>query len=122
MQSLNIDDRIIRVDAYTKARGEALYVSDLYFPDMQYAQMIRSEVPRGRIVSIDMPKLPKGYKFITARDIPEGGKNELWMIQKDWRCFADGDVRFVGDVIALLVVKDRKTLIVLKNRIKISYE
>lgn len=122
MQSLNIDDRIIRVDAYAKARGEALYVSDLTFPDMQYATMIRSEVPRGKIISIDMPALPKGYKFISAKDIPEGGKNELWMIQKDWRCFADGDVRFVGDVIGLLVGKDRTTLKFLKDRIKITYE
>ena len=35
-----IDDRIVRVDAVQKARGEAKYVSDLSFPDMQYAYMV----------------------------------------------------------------------------------
>ena len=87
-----IDDRIVRVDAVKKARGEAPYVADLNFPDMQYAYMVRSSIPRGTIDSISMPELPDGYWFITYKDIPEKGKNELWMIQKDWKCFAENDV------------------------------
>lgn len=122
MPAVDIDDKVVRVDAYSKARGEAVYVSDIVLPNMQYACLIRSEVPRGRIVSIDMPELPKGYKFISAKDIPEGGRNELWMIAKDWRCFADGDVRYVGETIGILVGKDRTVLRFLKDRIKITYD
>ena len=116
-----IDDKVVRVDAEAKARGEAMYVSDYSFPDMLYARMIRSDIPRGTIDSISVPQLPDGYYFISAKDIPEGGKNELWMIAKDWRCFADGDVRYVGETIGLLVGPDRNMLDYLAGRVKISY-
>ena len=32
-----IDDKVVRVDAEAKARGEAKYASDLSFPDMLYS-------------------------------------------------------------------------------------
>ena len=73
MPQTAIDDRIVRVDATSKARGEAKYVSDLSFPDMQYAYMVRSSIPRGKIDSISIPELPEGYWFISAEDIPEEG-------------------------------------------------
>lgn len=116
-----IDDRIIRVDAVDKARGEAMYVCDYTLPDMQYALMIRSSIARGTIDGIELPELPEGYFFVSAKDIPEGGRNELWMIGKDWRCFADGDVRYVGETIGLLVGPDRTMLSYLSKRISIKY-
>ena len=116
-----IDDKVVRVDALAKARGEARYVSDMSFPDMQYAYMIRSSIPRGTIDSIRIPELPEGYWFISAKDIPEEGKNELWMIQKDWKCFAEGDVKYVGETIGLLVGPDRNMLSYLRDKIEIRY-
>ena len=98
---IRIDDRIKRVDAVSKARGEAEYLSDLRRDGMLYARMVRSTIPRGRIGNIELPVLPEGYYFISAKDIPENGKNSLVMIAGDWRCFADGDVRYVGETIGL---------------------
>ena len=121
MPQTAIDDRVVRVDAAAKARGEAMYVSDYSFPDMQYARMVRSTIPRGRIVSIKVPELPDGYWFITHKDIPEEGRNELWMIQKDWKCFAEDDVKYVGETIGLLVGPDRNMLDYLIHRIEIEY-
>ena len=117
-----IGDRIVRVDARQKARGEAIYVCDMKLPDMQYAYMIRSTIPRGKIKAIHVPELPEGYHFISAKDIPAQGKNELWMITKDWRCFADEYVLYVGETIGLVVGPDRGTLKALKAQIKIDYE
>ena len=88
MPATKIGDKIIRVDAVEKARGEATYVCDMMLPDMQYAYMVRSTIPRGTIDAIQLPEMPEGYYFISAKDIPAQGKNELWMIMKDWRCFA----------------------------------
>ena len=122
MPSTKINDKVIRVDAVAKARGDAKYVCDLSFPEMQYAYMVRSSIPRGKILNIETPQMPKGYKFITYKDIPVGGKNELWMIAKDWRAFAEGDVRYVGETIGLVVGPDRNVLKYLKDRIKIEYE
>ncbi len=121
MPLTGIDDRVVRVDAAAKARGEARYVCDYTFPDMLYAYMVRSSIPRGTIDSISIPKLPDGYYFISAADIPPEGKNELWMIQKDWRCFAEGDVRYVGETIGLLVGPDRNILKYLLDHVDIKY-
>ena len=122
MPITKIDDRIIRVDAVQKARGEATYVCDMTLPDMLYAYMVRSTVSRGKIKTIHLPEMPEGYYFISAKDIPAKGKNELWMIMKDWRCFADEYVLYYGETIGLVVGPDRTVLKDLKAQIKIDYE
>ena len=122
MQATKIGDRIVRVDAVQKARGEAVYVCDMTLPDMQYAYMVRSTIARGRIKAIHVPELPEGYYFISAKDIPVQGKNELWMIAKDWRCFAEDYVLYVGETIGLVVGPDRSVLKRIKAQIKIDYE
>ena len=104
MPATKIGDKIIRVDAVEKARGEATYVCDMMLPDMQYAYMVRSTIPRGTIDAIHLPEMPEGYYFISAKDIPAQGKNELWMIMKDWRCFAEDYVLYVGET-------DRKSVV-----------
>jgi len=122
MQATKIGDRIVRVDAVQKARGEAVYVCDMTLPDMQYAYMVRSTIARGRIKAIHVSELPEGYYFISAKDIPAQGKNELWMIAKDWRCFAEDYVLYVGETIGLVVGPDRSVLKRIKAQIKIDYE
>lgn len=122
MQATKIGDRIVRVDAVQKARGEAVYVCDMTLPNMQYAYMVRSTIARGRIKAIHVPELPEGYYFISAKDIPAQGKNELWMIAKDWRCFAEDYGLYVGETIGLVVGPDRSVLKRLKAQIKIDYE
>lgn len=122
MQATKIGDRIVRVDAVQKARGEAVYVCDMTLPNMQYAYMVRSTIARGRIKAIHVPELPEGYYFISAKDIPAQGKNELWMIAKDWRCFAEDYVLYVGETIGLVVGPDRGVLKRIKAQIKIDYE
>ena len=122
MQATKIGDHIVRVDAVQKARGEAVYVCDMTLPDMQYAYMVRSTIARGRIKAIHVPELPEGYYFISAKDIPVQGKNELWMIAKDWRCFAEDYVLYVGETIGLVVGPDRSVLKRIKAQIKIDYE
>ena len=122
MPITKINDRIIRVDAVQKARGEATYVCDMTLPDMLYAYMVRSTVSRGKIKAIHLPEMPEGYYFISAKDIPAKGKNELWMIMKDWRCFADEYVLYYGETIGLVVGPDRTVLKDLKAQIKIDYE
>lgn len=118
----HIDDRIRRSDAVQKARGEAKYASDYFFDDMLYARMLRSSVPRAVIRSIKHPCLPEGYYFISAKDIPEGGMNSLHMIGDDWRCFADGDVRYVGETIGLFVGPSRAVLSSLVDNTVVEYE
>ena len=121
MAATRIDDKIRRSDALSKARGEAKYVSDYFFDGMLYAMMLRSTEARADIVSITHPVLPEGYYFITADDIPENGVNSLHMIGKDWRCFASGDVKYVGETIGLFVGPSRAVLKSLVENTKVEY-
>ena len=117
-----IDDKVRRVDALEKARGEAVYLCDMRLPGMIYARLVRSSVPRARIVDIKLPELPEGYSFFSAKDIPPEGQNSLLMIAKDWRCFADGDVRYVGETIGILTGPSRAVLKTLDESIEITYD
>ncbi|MDC7245390.1 MAG: xanthine dehydrogenase family protein molybdopterin-binding subunit [Sphaerochaetaceae bacterium] len=122
MRQTPIGNPIRRVDAVAKAAGTLKYVADYHFDDMLYAKMVRSAVPRGKILSIDLPDLPTGYYFISHKDIPEGGKNQLQMIKSDYKCFAENEVRFIGETIGLLVGPDRGELEELLSKVDISYE
>ncbi len=121
VQATRLGDRIERIDARAKARGEAVYVSDMVLPDMLYAMMVRSTCPRGDIRSIKTPVMPEGYYFISADDIPPEGKNELWMIAKDWRAFAKDYVLYVGETIGLVVGPDRAVVKAIKDSITVEY-
>ncbi|WP_422481407.1 xanthine dehydrogenase family protein molybdopterin-binding subunit [Pleomorphochaeta sp. DL1XJH-081] len=113
---------IRRTDALAKASGAERYLSDIHFEGMLHARMVRSGIPRGTIKNISLPQLPEGYHFITYKDIPEGGKNELVMIKSDYRCFAEQDVRYVGETIGLLVGPDRTVLADLLEAVEITYD
>ena len=121
MAATHIDDKIRRIDALEKARGETKYASDYFFDGMLYALMLRSTESCADILSITTPSLPEGYYFISAKDIPEGGKNSLHMIATDWKCFADGDVKYVGETIGLFVGQSRAVLKSLVDNTKVEY-
>ena len=97
-----------RVDAALKASGRALYLDDIRVEGMLYGRMVRSSRPRARILAVRYPALPDGYTVIDARHVP--GTNGILMIRDDWPVFADREVRFRGQTIALIVGPDRAVL------------
>ncbi|MCQ2397816.1 MAG: xanthine dehydrogenase family protein molybdopterin-binding subunit [Sphaerochaetaceae bacterium] len=118
----DISKSVRRVDAVSKCEGKAKYLPDIDFRDCLWARMIRSSVPRGKIIKVNLPDLPSGYCFVDYRDIPEGGHNYLHMIATDWKCFAEDEVRYVGETIGLLVGPDRTVLADLIDRVSVDYE
>ena len=118
----DISKAIRRVDAVAKCEGTVKYVSDYTFEDCLWGRLVRSSIPRGIIKAIHVPELPEGYRFITYKDIPEGGHNYLHMIATDWKCFAENKVRYVGETIGIIVGPDKTTLENLKEQIVIDYE
>ncbi len=109
-----------RVDAAGKAAGVARYLADLPAAGALHALSVRSAVPRGRIRSVSYPDVPPGFAFIDARDIPAGGSNAVLMVKDDWPVFADREVRFVGQTIALVVGPDRARLAELAARVRVD--
>jgi CO/xanthine dehydrogenase Mo-binding subunit len=121
-QETRLRDPVPRVDAALKASGRALYLDDIRVDGMLYARMVRSTRPRARILAVRHPALPDGYAMIDARHVPAGGTNGILMIKDDWPVFADREVRFRGQTIALVVGPDRAVLDDLAAKVEVDYE
>jgi CO/xanthine dehydrogenase Mo-binding subunit len=117
----SISAPVPRLDAAPKAEGRAAYLADLRFDGLLHARVVASTCPRGRVRAIRWPEMPTGYATVDARDIPAGGANRILMIKDDWPVFADQDVRFRGQTVALLVGPDRAVLASLAARTSVDY-
>jgi CO/xanthine dehydrogenase Mo-binding subunit len=116
-----VSDPVIRVDAVEKASGSAVYLADMRAPGMLYARSVRSTRARAVIKAVRYPEMPPGYSVVDSRDIPPRGRNAILMIKDDWPIFADQEVRFKGQTIALVVGPDRDTLSALLSRVTVDY-
>lgn len=91
-----------RLDAAQKARGEAVYISDIKLEGMLYGKIFRSPFPHARILSIDASsakKLPGVKAVITAADTPR----KPFCINLAWANklpLQDDKVRYIGDEVA----------------------
>jgi CO/xanthine dehydrogenase Mo-binding subunit len=85
---------------------EPRFVTDMCLPHMLHALTIRSPVAKGRLTSIDCPKLPGAYILVTARDIP--GKNSL--DDSNHPILAADEVSYIGEPVALLIGPNKNVL------------
>jgi carbon-monoxide dehydrogenase large subunit len=96
--------------------GRGNYVGDVLLPGTVHAAFLRSDVARGRIVSIDTTAaraLPGVRAVYTAADLNPGA-GPLWTTTSGPdeaappdRPLAEGDVKFVGDLLAIVVADNR---------------
>ena len=96
--------------------GRGRYVDDVRVPGTLSAHFVRSEVARGRIVGLDTTAAkaaPGVVAVLTAADVNGRLRGRmaatplLDMVNVPERPLADGDVRFVGDPIAVVVAESR---------------
>ena len=126
-ESYGVGEQIFRTDVRAKVLGTGQYPDDLDerdFPGLTIASAVRSKYPRARVLSIDTEKaraLPGVVGVLTAADVPV---NQVGHLIQDWDVMiAEGDItRCLGDAIALVVAKDRKTLERAKKLVKVEYE
>jgi len=117
-----IGKRISKVDALTKALGEAKYATDIYLPGMLHGQVLRSIHPHARILRIDAEKAKRlrGVKVvITAEDVPDI-KYGNWIV--DMGIFAQGKVRYIGEPVAAVAAVDEHTASEALELITVEYE
>ncbi len=105
---------------WEEANGTAKYIADRHFEGVLEGRFYCSTCPRGLIQSVSLPPLPDSYHLFEAKDVP--GQNVLPIVEIDWPAFADNEVRFVGQVIYLLVGPDANILDKLLNEIKVEYQ
>jgi carbon-monoxide dehydrogenase large subunit len=104
--------RIPRVEDPRLLQGRGTYVDDIIRPGMLHACFVRSPLARGRIVSVDASEaraLPGVRAVFVAEDLNPGVR-EQWHSQLGPQSpetprppLAEGEVRFVGDPVALVV-------------------
>jgi CO/xanthine dehydrogenase Mo-binding subunit len=82
------------------------FLEDIYPPDLLYAVTIRSQIAKGYLKFIQVPILPEGYTFLTARDIP--GENRLE--GTNMPLLADKQLSYIGEPVAILLGKDKAKL------------
>ena len=82
------------------------FVEDIYPRHTLCGITIRSPIARGRLQSLECPKLPGSYSLITAADIP--GENRLE--DSDMPILAEERLSYIGEPVALLLGPDRNML------------
>lgn len=73
---------VIRVDAYSKVTGKALYPQDIYMDDMLYAKTLRSKLPHAyiKIDTSEAEKVEGVVRIFTHKDVH---LNEHGVVLKD---------------------------------------
>ncbi|HZR15472.1 MAG TPA: xanthine dehydrogenase family protein molybdopterin-binding subunit [Acidimicrobiia bacterium] len=108
--------RINRVEDARLLTGRGTFVDDVVLPGMLHASFVRSPFPRAAIRGIDTSAalaLPGVHFVFTAADLNAGAK-EQWHTsigraspETPRPPLAEGEVRFVGDPVALVVAESR---------------
>ena len=96
---------MINIDAHNHVQGKSIYLDDI--PELQgtlYALPFDAKVAHAKIKSIDWTAALNRNGIVTilgAKDIP--GENQIGGILPDEPLFAEGEVHFRGQVIALII-------------------
>ena len=104
-----------KVDNEEKMSGMAIFTGDIRMDNALFAIPVRSTISHGKLVKIDMPSLPRGYYFISAKDIVK--ENVCNIIASDWPVFADKKINYKGETIGLVVGPDKKKCLDLASMI-----
>lgn len=94
-----VGQSVRRSDGDSKVRGSAIFGMDYAEPGMLHARLLRSPIPAGRIVRLDVSAAESmsGVRAVaTHADVP----GLTGWVLKDQTAFADTDVRYVGEPIA----------------------
>ena len=115
-----ISKSIPRPDGPDKTLGKAMYIADFPRKDFLAARFYRSPFSRGRIRRISVPEMPAGYHVVDYRDVP--ANNSIALIKNDWPAFAETEIRYMGQIILLLVGPDPCIVDDLISKIELDYE
>lgn len=118
-----VGHRMPRPDARAKVTGKAVFAGDLYFDNMLYAKVLRSEYPHARILGVatgSAKALAGVAAVLTANDVP-GAKNH-GLAREDWPVLAYDKVRYVGDAVAVVAAESEEIAQEAAKLIEVEYK
>jgi CO/xanthine dehydrogenase Mo-binding subunit len=119
MRKGSIASSIRRVDGSEKSEGRSRYLADIEVPGVLTARFVTAERAPARLLSCRCSDIPDGYICITAADIP--GINGVHMIDESWPLFADDEIAFVGQPVAMVLGPDPVVVADLLDRVHVEY-
>lgn len=124
-----IGKRVARKEDGRLLTGKGTFVDDIVVPGMLHAAYHRSPIARGKILSIDTEaarELPGVVAVLTAEDLKQVAVEfktfYLTPAEIPMGALADGDVRYVGDPVVLVVAQDRYVAEDAVSLIVVEYE
>ncbi|WP_372365309.1 molybdopterin cofactor-binding domain-containing protein [Candidatus Uabimicrobium sp. HlEnr_7] len=111
------------IDTILHVKGESKYIDDFQEEGLLHAAVFCSPIAHGKIdyLNFAQAKNVEGvFAILCASDIP--GENQMGEIVKDEPLFADQQVSYVGQPIALVVAKDSKTAQLAMQKIDIQFQ
>ncbi|EAX94939.1 aldehyde oxidase and xanthine dehydrogenase, putative [Trichomonas vaginalis G3] len=110
--------------AQQQTTGEAVYVDDIPDPNgCLHGGYVMSSIPHGKIKSIDYGpalKAPGVVDVVTYKDVK--GLNSVGDVWKDEPVFAEDEVRFIGQPIAMILADTHEHAWEAAKLVKIEYE
>ncbi|WNS80565.1 xanthine dehydrogenase subunit D [Domibacillus sp. DTU_2020_1001157_1_SI_ALB_TIR_016] len=113
----------IRPDGKEKVTGRLKYLTDLTFPEMLWAKVLRSAYPHARILSLSTEKarqLPGVQAVITHEDVP--ALNGFGIVTPDQPVLCKDTVRYVGDAVAAVAAESVEIAARALELIEVHYE
>ncbi|HPC37943.1 MAG TPA: xanthine dehydrogenase family protein molybdopterin-binding subunit [Exilispira sp.] len=110
----------IRVDVWEKLRGEIKYTDDYTFKDILYISIVRSKIQRGKIKSIQLPHIPRGYFVFGPSHIP--GSRVWHYLLDDWMFLTEENINFYGEPLLLIAGPQLSICKRLCEEVQIEYE
>jgi CO/xanthine dehydrogenase Mo-binding subunit len=117
-----IGTSVERVDGPEMLTGQALYGPDMKLPNMLWGKILRSPIPHGKVLRVDVEKAKKqpGVKaVICARDVP--ARRYGYAIEDEF-IFAIDKVVYVGQPVAAVAAVDEETAEEALSLIDVDYE
>jgi xanthine dehydrogenase/oxidase len=118
-----IGQPIAHKSARLQVSGEATYTNDIAMPsNTLYAALVMSSKPHAELVDVDVSdaeKMPGFHSYMDKKDVT--GHNRIGAVFKDEEVFADGNVRYVGMVIGVVLADSHEQAVAASKKVKVVY-
>ncbi len=112
------------IDSINHVRGKSIFVDDITVNQgTLFGVVFGSPIAHGKIVELNIEEASNAagvVKTFTYKDIP--GVNQIGAIIQDEELFAESEVHFIGQPIALIVAETEQAAIAARNLIKIEID
>ena len=118
---------IQRYDGTDHVTGRSRFVDDFSAPAMLWAKALRSPLASARVLRLDTTgaeSMPGVHAVITHSDVPRNvvGHQEVWGIAPDEPLLAEHEVRFVGQLVAVVAAETEAQAVAAVQAIEVDFE